>query len=104
MTIQGILYSIQTIGDTTYVNGYNSRTGSNWSQESMHIGSTTYTNGRAANGNSWDMTPPKNWRYHFNEWKKFSRAIICSKTCKPIWMLLNHLHNLWIFSSLIENI
>ena len=76
----GNTYSIQTIGDTTYVNGYNSRTGSNWSQESMHIGNTTYTNGRAANGNSWDMTTQRIGDTTFMNGRN-SQGNYFSKTC-----------------------
>ena len=49
-------YTVQKIGNTTYVDGYNSGTGNRWSQESSTYGNITYTNGTAANGNSWDMT------------------------------------------------
>lgn len=52
----GNSYNIQKIGNTTYMDGYNSRTGSRWSQESTTYGNTTYTDGRSANGNSWNMT------------------------------------------------
>ena len=65
---------------STYVNGYNSRTGSNWSQESMHIGNTTYTNGRAANGNSWDMTTQRIGDTTFMNGRN-SQGNYFSKTC-----------------------
>lgn len=51
---QGNTYDVQSLGNTTYVNGHNSRTGSSWSQESQHIGDNTYTTGRDADGNSWN--------------------------------------------------
>ena len=53
---QGNTYDVQRLGDTTYVNGHNSRTGSRWSQESQRVGSSTFTNGRDADGNSWNST------------------------------------------------
>ena len=49
-------YSIQKYGNTTNMQGNNSRTGSSWSQTSQTFGNTTITNGRAANGNSWNST------------------------------------------------
>ena len=52
----GNTYSVNKIGNTTYLNGSNASTGSNWSQTSTTIGNTTYTNGQAANGNSWNST------------------------------------------------
>ncbi|MFD0988222.1 hypothetical protein [Methyloligella solikamskensis] len=52
----GNSYTVQRFGNSTYVNGHNSRTGSSWSQNSNTFGNTTYHNGRAANGNSWNMT------------------------------------------------
>ena len=52
----GNSYSISRLGNTTNMNGYNSRTGSNWSQRSSTFGNNTYHSGRAANGNSWHGT------------------------------------------------
>lgn len=52
----GNSYDVSRIGDYTYVDGYNSRTGSRWSSESMTIGDQTYQSGRDANGNSWNQT------------------------------------------------
>lgn len=49
-------YTVQRLGNTTYLQGNNYRTGSNWSQESNTIGSTTFHNGRDAQGNSWSST------------------------------------------------
>ena len=51
----GNSYTTMRSGDMSWTNGRNSRTGSNWSQNSMHLGDMTVTNGRAANGNSWHM-------------------------------------------------
>jgi putative signal peptide protein len=52
----GNTYDVSRYGNTTYVDGYNSRTGSRWSQESQTFGNLTYTNGTASNGNSWNST------------------------------------------------
>lgn len=52
----GNSYTVNRMGNTTMMNGYNSRTGSTWSQDSTTFGGTTLHSGRAANGNSWNMT------------------------------------------------
>lgn len=52
----GNSYNVTRYGNTTQVDGYNSATGSNWSQTSRSIGNTTYTDGFAANGSSWNST------------------------------------------------
>ncbi|MFQ2440558.1 hypothetical protein ACSZMF_14220 [Aeromonas caviae] len=55
----GNTYTVQKFGNSTYVNGSNSRTGSRWNQDSQRIGNSTYTNGRDADGNSWNSTATK---------------------------------------------
>ncbi|WP_270830713.1 hypothetical protein [Aeromonas sp. QDB03] len=55
----GNTYTVQKFGDSTYVDGSNSRTGSTWSQQSQKLGNNTYTSGRDADGNSWDSTATK---------------------------------------------
>lgn len=55
----GNTYTVQKFGDTTYVNGQNSRTGSTWSQQSQKLGDSTYTTGQDADGNSWNSTATK---------------------------------------------
>ncbi len=52
----GNSYSVQRIGNTTYTNGHNASTGSNWSQNSTTIGNTTFHNGRSADGDTWNGT------------------------------------------------
>ena len=52
----GNVYTIQEFGNSTYVNGSNSRTGSRWNQQSQRIGNSTYTTGQDADGNSWNST------------------------------------------------
>lgn len=49
-------YTIQRYGNTTMMQGSNSRTGSNWSQESYSFGNTTNHYGRDKDGNSWSTT------------------------------------------------
>jgi hypothetical protein len=53
---KGNNYTVQDLGSMTITNGYNSQTGSNWSQTDTTFGNTTITNGNAGNGNSWNMT------------------------------------------------
>lgn len=55
----GNTYSVQKFGNSTYVDGHNSRTGSTWSQQSQKIGNSTYTTGQDADGNSWNSTATK---------------------------------------------
>ena len=43
-------YTVNKFGNQTVVNGSNSNTGNTWSQTSTHLGNTTITNGRAADG------------------------------------------------------
>jgi hypothetical protein len=48
-------YTVQQLGNSTYMNGYNSSTGSRWSHNSQTFGNTTYINGNS-NGRSWNQT------------------------------------------------
>ncbi len=52
----GNTYNVQRYGNTTYTQGSNASTGSNWTQNSQTYGNTTYHNGNTANGNSWNGT------------------------------------------------
>jgi hypothetical protein len=54
--VNGNSYTVNRMGNTTQVSGYNPNTGSQWNQTSQTIGNSTYTNGRAANGASWNET------------------------------------------------
>lgn len=49
----GNSYSVNQIGDTTYMRGSNATTGNSWNQTTNRIGGTSFTNGRDAQGNSW---------------------------------------------------
>jgi hypothetical protein len=51
----GNTYTVQRLGDSTFVNGHNSNTGSSWSQNSQTVGNSTFTNGTDADGNAWNM-------------------------------------------------
>jgi hypothetical protein len=51
----GNSYNVQKFGNTTNMQGYNSQTGSNWSQNSNTFGNTTFIQGES-NGNSWNQT------------------------------------------------
>ena len=52
----GNSYSINRFGDSTYMNGWNSNTGSTWSQNSRTFGDTTYMNGYSSDGGYWSST------------------------------------------------
>ena len=49
----GNTYNVNRIGQSTYVQGHNSQTGSSWSQQTQRIGNSSFTTGRDADGNSW---------------------------------------------------
>ena len=51
----GNSYTVNKLGFGTTVNGYNSNTGSSWSQNSNRIGDTTYIRGNS-NGKAWNET------------------------------------------------
>lgn len=52
--LNGNSYTVQRFGNTTIMNGRNSRTGSSWSQNSQTFGNTTFHSGQT-NGNTWNM-------------------------------------------------
>lgn len=54
-TDSGNSYSVRKSGNTTHTDGYNSSTGSNWSQTSRRIGNSVYHDGTAADGGSWSI-------------------------------------------------
>jgi len=56
----GNTYNITRSGNSTFVQGSNPRTGSNWSSQSITTGNLTNTYGRAANGNTWNQTTIRN--------------------------------------------
>lgn len=52
----GNSYTVNRMGNTTMMQGHNSRTGSSWSQNSNTFGDTTFHNGQDSRGNSWNTT------------------------------------------------
>lgn len=56
----GNTYSVNRLGNNTYMEGRNPQTGSTWSQETYRSGNTSNTYGRDANGNSWSSSTYKN--------------------------------------------
>lgn len=62
----GNSYTVNRMGNTTMMQGYNPNTGSSWNQNSTTMGNTTFHNGTAANGNSWSGTSQQlgNTTYH----------------------------------------
>lgn len=50
----GNSYSVTHVGNSTFVNGSNSQTGSTWNQSSTRAGSNTFTNGTDSDGHSWN--------------------------------------------------
>ncbi len=51
----GNSYTIQSYGNSTYMQGSNPYTGSTWTQNSQTFGGTTFIQG-TTNGNSWNQT------------------------------------------------
>ncbi|MDX0999923.1 hypothetical protein CN233_14755 [Sinorhizobium meliloti] len=49
-------YSVTRTGNTTFMNGTNTHTGSNWSQTSTTIGNSTFHNGIDKDGEGWSST------------------------------------------------
>lgn len=62
----GNSYSISKFGNSTYMTGSNSRTGSSWSQNTSRIGGYSFTNGTSANGRSWSSTSSGLGTYGFS--------------------------------------
>ena len=56
----GNSYSVYRIGNSSYMSGFNTNTGSSWSQNSTTIGGSTYHSGISSNGNPWSMTQTGN--------------------------------------------
>lgn len=52
----GNSYQVSKLGNTTYVNGSNANTGSNWSQTTTTLGNMATTHGYDKDGNSWNQT------------------------------------------------
>ncbi|WP_157784533.1 hypothetical protein [Sinorhizobium fredii] len=52
----GNSYSVTRMGNHTMMQGHNSETGSNWSQNSTTVGNTTFHNGIDKDGDSWSST------------------------------------------------
>lgn len=77
---KGNTYDVQRLGDTTYVQGRNSRTGSAWTQESQTIGDTTFHSGKAADGGRWNGTTTRIGDTTFHEGRD-SNGKPYSKTC-----------------------
>lgn len=55
-TRSGNNYTIQRYGNTTSMQGYNTRTGSRWSQDSYSFGNSTQHYGRDSDGNRWSQS------------------------------------------------
>jgi hypothetical protein len=79
--LSGNSYSIQQFGNTTTMNGSNSRTGSTWNQTSTTMGSTTFNRGTSSDGGSWSTTRQDvgNGNYMINGHDSDGNAV--SKSC-----------------------
>jgi hypothetical protein len=79
----GNTYSVNRLGNTTTVNGYNGQAGSSWNETATTIGNNTTINGNAANG--------QHWNENINSYGNGNRTIsgvdsngnAFSKTCTP---------------------
>lgn len=79
----GNTYNVNRMGNTTFMNGYNAQTGSQWNQTSQTMGNTTFHNGTAANGNSWNGTSTNIGNTQFYNGTD-SRGNSYSRTCTRI--------------------
>ncbi|MNF01934.1 hypothetical protein [Ensifer canadensis] len=52
----GNSYTINRMGNTTFMNGSNAETGSQWNQTSTTVGNSTFHNGTDKDGNSWSTS------------------------------------------------
>ena len=77
----GNSYNVQRYGNTTQMNGTNSRTGSSWNQTSQTYGNTTQHTGRASNGNSWNSTQTEiGGTTYYNGTDSNGNSFNCSKS------------------------
>lgn len=74
-------YQVNKFGNTTYMTGNNSRTGSTWSQTSNTYGNTTYQSGSSSNGNTWNQTIQNNGSMGTTYSGTDSKGNYYSKTC-----------------------
>jgi len=77
----GNTYQVNKFGNTTNMNGYNSRTGSAWSQNSSTYGNTTHQNGTSSNGKTWNQTIQDNGAFGTTYSGIDSEGSYYSKTC-----------------------
>lgn len=77
----GNSYQVNKFGNTTNMNGYNSRTGSTWNQNSTTFGNTTYQNGTSSNGNAWRQTIQNNGSFGTTYSGTDSQGNYYNKTC-----------------------
>lgn len=74
-------YQVNKFGNTTSMNGYNSRTGSNWNQTSTTFGNTTYQNGTSSDGSAWRQTIQNNGAFGTTYSGTDSQGNYYNKTC-----------------------
>lgn len=80
----GNSYTINRLGNSTYMNGHNARTGSTWNQNSNTFGNTTIHNGRDSSGNSWNVQ--ENRFGNVRTWNGYdSRGNRVNRTCIGIY-------------------
>lgn len=77
----GNTYNVRKFGDSTSMTGTNSRTGSNWSQNSRTYGNTTHQDGRSSDGSSWRQTIQNNGSMGTTYSGTDSKGNYYNKTC-----------------------
>lgn len=72
---------VNKLGNSTYMTGNNSRTGSTWNQNSTTYGNTTYQNGTSSDGSTWRQTIQNNGTMGTTYSGTDSQGNYYSKTC-----------------------
>lgn len=77
----GNSYQVNKLGNSTYMTGNNSSTGSTWRQDSSTFGNTTYQNGTSSDGSTWRQTIQNNGAFGTTYSGTDSQGKYYSKTC-----------------------
>lgn len=76
----GNSYTVNKLGNSTYVQGTNAETGSSWNQQTHRSGNTSNTYGSSADGSTWNSTTYRNGSTT-NTYGTDSKGNSFSRTC-----------------------
>lgn len=77
----GNSYTVNRMGNTTTVNGYNAQAGTSWNETANTYGNTTQINGTAASGQQWNETIQNYGNGNRSMYGTDSRGNSFNKTC-----------------------